>query len=263
MKADSVKGLADNRNIPICNILGVNIAAINMKWLVNYLQRNMDSKKGNSLAGEYICVSNVHTTVMSYEKKEYCNVQNESLMAIPDGGPLSSVGKRRGYGNMERTTGPDLMREVFSISSRENYRHFFYGSTQETLDKLQKELKAKYPGIQIGGAYSPPFRELTAEEDRTIIERINEAGSDFIWVGLGAPKQEYWMAEHKGKVNGLMIGVGAGFDYFAGNIKRAPQWMQRNNLEWLYRLIQEPGRLFTRYLKTNTKFIWNAVIRGK
>ena len=164
---------------------------------------------------------------------------------------------------MQRTTGPSLMGEVFKISAERGYRHYFYGSTQETLDKLYATLIESYPGIQIAGMYSPPFRPMTEEEDKTIVKQINETNSDFIWIGLGAPKQEKWMAAHQCKVNGLMIGVGAGFDYYAGNIQRAPEWMQKSNMEWLYRLIQDPKRLFSRYLHTNTKFIWNAMIRGK
>ena len=111
--------------------------------------------------------------------------------------------------------------------------------------------------------YSPPFRPMTVEEDEKIIQEINECHPDFLWVGLGAPKQEKWMFEHQGKVNGFMIGVGAGFDYFAGNIKRAPEWMQKRNLEWFYRLMQDPKRLFFRYLKTNSKFIWHTMIKGE
>ena len=129
------------KRIPTCNIIGVNIAAINMDWLVSFLNENIDALKG-----DYICVSNVHTTVMAYEDENYLKVQNGGIMAIPDGGPLSTVGKKRGFKNMERTTGPELMGEVFAISG---YRHYFYGSTQRTLDKLQFELSKRYPGIQI------------------------------------------------------------------------------------------------------------------
>lgn len=244
----------DKKQIPTCNIMGVNIAAINMEWLLEYLDKNLDDIKG-----DYICVSNVHTTVTSYEHPSYCSIQNGGLMAIPDGGPLSSVGRKRGYQNMERTTGPSLMGEIFKISAEKGYRHYFYGSTEETLELLYKKLNENYPGIQIAGMYSPPFRSMTEEEDKAIVERINEVNPDFVWVGLGAPKQEKWMAEHQGKIDGLMLGVGAGFDYYAENIKRAPEWMQKSNLEWLYRLIQDPKRLFKRYLVTNTKFIWNEI----
>ena len=248
----------DKSRIPTCNILGVNIAAIDMKWLVDYLDSNI-----GLLSGDYICVSNVHTTVTAYEDPEYMKVQNGGIMAIPDGGPLSSVGQRRGFENMKRTTGPSLMGEIFKISAEKGYRHYFYGSTDETLEKLYSALIDGYPGIQIAGMYSPPFRPMTEDEDKAIVERINETKPDFVWVGLGAPKQEKWMAAHQGRVNGLMVGVGAGFDYYAGNIERAPEWMQKRNLEWVYRLIQDPKRLFGRYWHTNTKFIWNAMIRGK
>ena len=156
---------------------------------------------------------------------------------IPNGGPLSTVGRKRGHKNMERTTGPSLMGEIFKITSEKGYRHFFYGSGQETLDLLEEKLNENYPGIQIAGMYSPPFRPLTDEEDAAVIKMINDAKADFVWIGLGAPKQENWMAAHQGKIDGLMIGVGAGFDYFAGNIERAPEWMQKWNLEWVYRLI--------------------------
>lgn len=254
----SYRHKVDKNLIPTCNIMGVNIAAINMDWLLEFTEKNV-----KDLSGDYLCVSNVHTTVTSYEDEEYLKVQNGGIMAIPDGGPLSSVGRRRGFIGMERTTGPSYMGEVLKISVEKGYKHYFYGSTQETLDKLMVELEKNYPGLQIVGMYSPPFRPMSAEEDREVIEAINKASPDFLWIGLGAPKQEKWMALHQGKVEGFMVGVGAGFDYFAGNIERAPEWMQKSNMEWFYRLIQDPKRLFSRYLKTNTKFIWNAVVRGK
>ena len=248
----------DKNEIPTCNIMGVKVAAINMDWLINFTKKNIEK-----LSGDYMCVSNVHTTVTAYKETPYCDIQNGGIMAIPDGGPLSTVGRHRGYKEMQRTTGPSYMGEIFKISVQNNYKHFFYGSTEETLERMAKELNERYPGIEIAGMYSPPFRKLTDEEDQIIIDRINEKKPDFIWVGLGAPKQERWMAAHQGKVAGFMVGVGAGFDYFAGNIKRAPEWMQNHNLEWLFRLMQDPKRLLSRYLSTNSNFIWNAVIRGK
>ena len=244
--------------IPVCNILGVDIAAINMNWLISFTCRNI-----KDLSGDYMCVSNVHTTVMAHEDPEYCAIQNGGIMAIPDGGPLSSIGRNRGFSEMWRTTGPSFMEEILKISGHYGWRHAFYGATEETLEKLRTELLQKYPGLQIVEMYSPPFRPLSDEEDTAVICRINEAEPDFIWVGLGAPKQERWMADHQGKIHGLMVGVGAAFDYLAGNIQRAPQWMQESNMEWFFRLLQEPKRLFKRYMVTNTKFIWYAVLRGK
>lgn len=248
----------DKSSIPTVNILGVDIAAINMDWLLTFTENNI-----KALSGDYICVSNVHTTVTAYENEAYRSIQNGGIMAIPDGGPLSSVGRKRGAKDMSRTTGPSYMGEVLKRSTEHGWKHYFYGSTQETLDKLKVELEKSYSGLQIVGMYSPPFRPMTDEEDEEIVYAINEASPDFLWIGLGAPKQEKWMAEHQGRVNGLMVGVGAAFDYYAGNIRRAPEWMQRASLEWLYRLMQDPKRLFKRYFATNTKFIWNAVIRGK
>jgi len=248
----------DKTAIPVCNIMGVNVAAINMPWLLDFTEKNIAD-----LSGDYMCVSNVHTTVVSYEDRNYCNVQNNAALAIPDGGPLSSLGQKRGFENMQRTTGPSYMEEILKISAEKGWKHYFYGSTEETIEKLKDVLADDYKGVQVVGMYSPPFRELTTEEKEQVINEINEAKPDFIWVGLGAPKQELWMAEHQGKVNGFMVGVGAAFDYLTKNIERAPEWMQKHNLEWLYRLLQDPKRLFYRYFHTNLKFIWCAVIRGK
>lgn len=235
-----------------CNILGVNIAVTNMDQTVQYIMRHVEE-----LRGKYICVSNVHTTVMSYEDEEYKNVQNSAIMALPDGKPLSIVSRRKGYPEAQRVTGPDLMQELF----QKPLRHYFYGGKKETLLILEEKLKEEYPEIQIAGMYSPPFRHLSEEEDAEDIKRINDSGADIVWIGLGAPKQENWMYAHKDKVNGLMIGVGAGFDYHADVIKRAPNWMQKLSLEWLYRLLQDPKRLWKRYLSTNFKFMWLALTK--
>lgn len=247
----------DKDKIPVCNIMGVNIAAINMNWLIKFTIDNI-----KSLSGDYMCVSNVHTTVTAYEDKTYCKIQNGGIMAIPDGGPLSLIGRKRGWKSMLRITGPEYMEKVFQISKENGYRHFFYGSTDETLAKIRDSIATKYPDLEIIGMYSPPFRPMTYEEDLQVITDINAVKPDFIWVGLGAPKQEIWMANHQGKVHGFMVGVGAAFDYMAGNIKRAPKWMQRYSLEWLYRMCQEPKRLFMRYLITNSKFIWYTLVKN-
>ena len=239
-----------------CSILGVNIAVTNMDDTVNYIEENLNELKGN-----YICVSNVHTTVISYEDDEYKKIQNEGALALPDGGPLSYVSRKRGFKEAKRVTGPDLMGRIFSISEKKGYTHFFYGSTPEVLSELRINLKKKYPKLNIVGMYSPPFKKEVSIERETILNDFEDC--DFLWVGLGAPKQEKWMNLHRGKVNSIMIGVGAGFDYYAERIQRAPKWMQDNNLEWLYRLIQDPRRLFKRYFITNFKFIKNAIILKK
>ena len=233
-----------------CEILKTNINVTNMSDTIKYIAGHLDD-----LRGKYICVSNVHTTVMSYENEEYRKIQNGAAMALPDGAPLSSYSRRKGYKQAQRVTGPDLMLELFAISKEKGYRHYFYGATEETLQSMKEVLERDYPGIQIAGMYAPPFRVLTPQEDAQIVAKINESRPDFIWIGLGAPKQEEWMHQHMGQLQGVLIGVGAGFDYLAGYIKRAPRWMQRMSLEWLYRLLQDPKRLWRRYFTSNVKFI--------
>lgn len=219
-----------------------------MAETVAYIEEHIDE-----LRGKYICVSNVHTTVTGYEEEDYRNVQNTAALALPDGKPLSLYSKKHGFPEAERVTGPDLMGELFA---RDNgLRHYFYGGKEETIQVLSEKLPGEYPSLQIAGMVSPPFRPLTEEEDERELQKMNDAKADIIWIGLGAPKQERYMYEHRGKVNGVMIGVGAGFDYYAGTIKRAPMWMQKLSLEWLYRLMQDPKRLFRRYFVTNFKFL--------
>lgn len=234
-----------------CEILKTNINVTGMQETLDYIEEQIDA-----LRGRYICVSNVHTTVMAYEDEHYRSVQNSAAMALPDGAPLSKYSRIKGYRDAQRVTGPDLMTALFRISGQKGYRHFFYGSTQQTLDDMRASLQRDYPDMVIAGMVAPPFRPLTENEDREVIRQINDAAADFIWVGLGAPRQEEWMYDHRGKLNAVSVGVGAGFDYMAGHIRRAPRIMQVLCLEWLYRLMQDPRRLWKRYVVTNTKFVW-------
>lgn len=240
------------KTFPICRILGVNVCVTDMEQTKNLLKENIDE-----LRGKYICVSNVHTTVTAYENPDYLEVQNGAAFVLPDGKPLSMVSRKRGFSNAQRVAGPTLMGEMFQ-DAHENgtkLKHYFYGGSEETIQKLGERLREQYPGLEIAGLVSPPFRPLSKEEDEEAIRRINESGADILWVGLGAPKQENWMKAHEGQVNAVMLGVGAGFDFHAGTVKRAPLWMQKLCLEWLYRLFQDPKRLFKRYMKTNFKFL--------
>lgn len=241
------------------NILGVRVAVTDMNKTLSFLENNLDNLKGN-----YICVSNVHTTVITYENEDYRKIQNDAAAVLPDGKPLSVIERKcGGLKNAEKVSGPDLMPRVFQISEKEGYRHYFYGSTEQTLDLLKNKLEKKYPGLQIAGMYAPPFRQVTEEEDEKIVREINATKPDFLWVGLGAPKQEIWMAAHQNKISAVMIGVGAGFDFHAGTVKRAPVWMQKCGFEWFYRLLQDPKRLWKRYVVTNSKFIWYMMRENK
>lgn len=234
-----------------CTILKTNINVTDMDRTISYITENLEGLKGN-----YICVSNVHTTVMSFRDEEYRKIQNSAAMALPDGQPLSIVSRRRGYADARRVPGPDLMPAILDLSQDKGYTHYFYGSTKSTLAQLKKEILGRYPRLRIAGMYAPPFRELTEDEDEKIVHKINESGADFVWVALGAPKQERWMYEHRNKVNGLMIGVGAAFDFIAGTTKRAPMWMQKLCLEWVFRIMQNPRKMIPRYLNTNFSFLY-------
>lgn len=236
-----------------CSILKTNINVTDMDKTIAYITDNLEE-----LRGDYICVSNVHTTVMAFRDESYRKVQNSGAMALPDGQPLSIVSRRRGYSEAQRVPGPDLMPAILHLSEEKGYRHYFCGSTPETLEKLRKVLLDRFPKLQIVGMYAPPFRPLTEEEDQEAVRQINESGADFVWVALGAPKQEKWMYEHRGRVNGLMIGVGAAFDFIAGTVRRAPMWMQKLCLEWVYRICQDPKRMFPRYVSTNFAFLWHV-----
>lgn len=174
---------------------------------------------------------------------------NNATMAIIDGMPIVRKGRKLGF-LCDRCAAPDIMGPIFAESVKRGKTHYFYGGKDdEVLDKLRTNLERDYPGIKIVGMYSPPFRPLNKEEDERICNEINELKPDFCWVGIGAPKQEMWMMEHQSKIHGTkMIGVGAGFNFFAGMLSKAPSWMERASVEWMFRLIKEPKRLWRRYI---------------
>lgn len=248
--------IAGSTSIPVdirkdrFRVFGVDYAIARTEEAVLHVIRHI-----KDLSGTYICFSNTHTLVMAREDGEYRKVLNGSAITFADGNPIAKLEKKAGHTGVERVAGPDFMDHMFRDTAGDGrIGHYFYGSSQETLDALKEQLEKKYPGINIKGMYSPPYRDLTPEEDEADIDRINGSGADIVWIGLGAPKQEKWMAAHAGRIKGVMMGVGAGFDFHAGTIRRAPVWMQKVGLEWLYRLFQDPVRLFKRYIITNCKF---------
>lgn len=231
-------------------IIGVPISAVNMDSCIQEIFSNWDEARG-----DYICVSNVHTTVMAHDDEQYMAVQSGSFLSLPDGKPLSVVGRKQ-YPQMDRVTGPDFMRRIFEESRCRKLRHYFYGNTPENLEKLIEAIKTEYPHLEIAGYEPSVFRDMSAEEEGELVERINASHADFVWVGLGAPRQEVFCARMKGRIDGVMVGVGGAFNVLAHIVPEAPRWMQDLSLEWLYRLLQEPKRLFKRYLTTNSRFIY-------
>jgi N-acetylglucosaminyldiphosphoundecaprenol N-acetyl-beta-D-mannosaminyltransferase len=211
---------------------------------------------GHRRASSYVCIVNVHSCIEAYKDKAYAELINNAALATPDGMPLVN-GLKWLYGiEQEKVSGPDLMPVLLKEAAEKSLHVFFYGSTDEVLQILKLKAEQIYPNLKIAGMISPPFRKLSYEEIQNDIEMINNAGTNILFVALGCPKQERWMAEMKGKINAVMIGVGGAFPMLAGIEKRAPLWMQKNMLEWLYRLLQDPKRLFKRYLITNTLFIF-------
>lgn len=204
----------------------------------------------------YVCACSVHSVVTAKTDLAYRDVVNAADMATPDGMPVSWSLKWLGFRGQQRINGPDLTWRLLERAAREGQSVYFYGSTPETIDLLSRRAQSAFPALKIAGSYSPPFRPLSASEDDEIVRRINESGASLVFIGLGCPKQEHWMAAHRGRIDAVMLGVGAAFDYHAGTLKRAPRWMQRSGLEWVYRLSQEPGRLWKRYLTTNSLFIY-------
>jgi N-acetylglucosaminyldiphosphoundecaprenol N-acetyl-beta-D-mannosaminyltransferase len=205
----------------------------------------------------YVTICNVHVVVSASRDAAYREMINSADMATPDGAPVAWMLRRLGFANQPRISGPDLTEALCARCAAENLPVYFYGSTEPTLALLEKALRARFPSLQMS-MESPPFRALTAEEDAATVDKINASGAGIVFVGLGCPKQERWIAEHRGRVNAVMIGVGAAFDFHAGTVPRAPEWMRNNGLEWLHRLASEPRRLWKRYLVTNTLFILGA-----
>lgn len=206
----------------------------------------------------YVCICNVHSVVTARFDPVFREVLANCDMATPDGAPLAWFLRKRGHPSQERINGPDLMLRYFAEAADRGEKIYLYGGRPEILVSLRIRLQERFPGLIIAGHYSPPFRPLTPEEDAAVVREINASGAGSVWVSLGCPKQEKWMARQAGRINAVMVGVGAAFDYHAGAVTRAPPWMQRYGLEWLHRLASDPRRLWRRYLVTNTLFIYYA-----
>lgn len=203
----------------------------------------------------YVCICNSHSVVTAAQDAAFMNVIAQADMATPDGAPVAWMLRRQGIGGQQRVSGPDLMPDYLDHAATAAEPVFLFGSTEDTLARLQTKLRARWPALLVAGALSPPFRALTPQEDEAIVAQINASGAATVWVSLGCPKQELWMAAHRGRVRAVMVGVGAAFDFHAGTVSRAPTWMRNNGLEWLHRLASEPRRLGKRYLLTNAAFV--------
>ncbi len=238
------------------SVLGVPIDALSWHHTI---KRILSWAKENK--SRYVAICNAHVIVTSMTDKAYLEVIKKADMATPDGAPVAWILRRLGFSHQPRISGPDLMIRLLWECANKGIPIYFYGSSEGTLMKLRKNMLLRFPDLKIAGMLSPPFRALNEKEDKEIVSQINSCGTSIVFVGLGCPKQELWMSEHRGRVRSVMIGVGAAFDFHAGTIKRAPGWMRDNGLEWLHRLMKEPGRLWKRYLVTNTLFFVKALLQ--
>ncbi|MEM7790162.1 MAG: WecB/TagA/CpsF family glycosyltransferase [Verrucomicrobiota bacterium] len=203
----------------------------------------------------YVCVTNVHVVMEGYDSDSYRKVINDGDLVTPDGVPLVWSLRALGVPDATRVYGPDLTLHICEAAAKAGVKIGLYGGTEESLSDFVRILKERYPGIEVPCAISPPFRPLTDEEDERFTREIAESGAQVLFVGIGCPKQERWMAEHKGKLDMPMLGVGAAFDFHSGRVKQSPAWMQKLGLEWLFRLLMEPKRLWRRYAWHNPRFI--------
>jgi N-acetylglucosaminyldiphosphoundecaprenol N-acetyl-beta-D-mannosaminyltransferase len=248
------KPMADTfqRKASSFSVLGVRVDAVQIPDVVS----TMETWIGRRDTCRYIAVTDMHSLMQAQHTASFKKILQDADLVVPDGFPLVWLGRRKGFALRRRVYGPELMERFCEETTASRYRHFLYGGAPGVAEDLATRLAARFRGLQIAGAYCPPFRPLTLEESEQVVSLINAAHADIVWVGLGAPKQERWMSEHQHRLKAsVLIGVGAAFDFHTGRIAQAPRWMREHGLEWLFRLSREPIRLWRRYLIYGTEFI--------
>lgn len=233
------------------NVLGVGISAINLPLATRLFVTALQQQRRG-----YVCITGVHGVMEAQQDAAFRRILNQAFLCTPDGMPTVWMGWLAGQRAMDRVYGPDLMLEVCRVSPAHGIRHFFYGGANGAAEELRAKLCARFPGLEVVGVFEPPFRPLNACEEAELTRRVRAARPHVMWVGLSTPKQEKFMAEYLPRLEvTLMVGVGAAFDFHSGRVRQAPRWMQRSGLEWLYRVCQEPRRLWRRYLRNNPRFV--------
>jgi N-acetylglucosaminyldiphosphoundecaprenol N-acetyl-beta-D-mannosaminyltransferase len=233
------------------NVLGVGVSAIHRRLAVDLMLEALRQRRRG-----YVTVTGVHGLIEAQDDPAFRRILNRAFLCTPDGMPLVWWSKLHGFRTVSRVYGPDLMLDVCEASVREGFRHFFYGGANQVAEELRDKLAARFPGLQVAGVCEPPFRPLNDGEQEALRRQVAAARPDIFWVGLSTPKQEKFMASHLAKLDvTLMIGVGAAFDFHAGRVRQAPVWLRNAGFEWLFRLGQEPRRLWRRNVK-NTRFLY-------
>lgn len=239
------------------DVLGVKVSAIDLERAVDIASQWIDAENRG-----YICVTGVHGVMEAQSDPEFRRILNHAAINTPDGMPMSWVGHLQGFPQMDRVYGPDFLTAMCQLSVQRGYRHFLYGGQPGIAELLKKSLQSKHPGLHVVGTYTPPFRDLTAEEEAEVFTLVWSAKPHILWVGLSTPKQERFMAEYIDRLQvPLLVGVGAAFDYHTDRIRDCAPWIKRAGLQWLHRLLQDPKRLWKRYLLNNPMFVWKIALQ--
>jgi N-acetylglucosaminyldiphosphoundecaprenol N-acetyl-beta-D-mannosaminyltransferase len=239
------------------DVLGVKVSAINLGIAVDLADQRIAAQKTG-----YICVTGVHGVMEAQKDAEFLSILNNAFINTPDGMPMSWVGHLQGHSQMDRVFGPDFMAAMCQRSAERGYRHFLYGGEPGVADLLKEALQRRFPDLLVVGTYTPPFRSLTAAEEEDVLTQVRASKPHILWVGLSTPKQERFMAQYIDRLEvPLLVGVGAAFDYHTGRLRDCPRWVKRAGMQWLHRLLQDPKRLWKRYLRNNPAFVWNIALQ--
>jgi N-acetylglucosaminyldiphosphoundecaprenol N-acetyl-beta-D-mannosaminyltransferase len=239
------------------DVLGVRISAVNMELSVDLADRWIRAGKPG-----YVCVTGVHGVMEAQRDPELLRAFNRAAISLPDGMPMTWIGRLQGFERMDRVFGPDFMAAMCRLSVERGYRNLLYGGKPGVAELLSETLQRRFPGLQVVGTYTPPFRSLTAEEEAEFVAQVAQVRPHILWVGVSTPKQERFMAQYVSRFQvPLLVGVGAAFDYHTGSIRDCSPWIKRAGLQWLHRLLQEPRRLWKRYLVNNPAFVWRIALQ--
>jgi N-acetylglucosaminyldiphosphoundecaprenol N-acetyl-beta-D-mannosaminyltransferase len=243
---------------PRINVLGTCIDALDL----DEAARQICSWVNDDQTGRYVCVTDVNCIMQNYRRPDVKRAYSTASLCVPDGMPLIWVGRALGQKSMGRVYGPDLMLRLLEDSVEKGYTHFFLGGAEGVAEDLKQRMTARFPKLKVVGTFCPPFRPLTGEERATLISKVADSRPDFLWVSLGAPKQDLFMKKFHNKLNTkVLIGVGAAFDFHTDRVRQAPRWMMKAGLEWLFRLCMEPRRLAPRYFRNNPAFVFHILLQ--
>ncbi len=241
----------------VVKVLGIPVESLDMEGAVARVAEELKARRNG-----YVCLIGVHGIMEAQRDPDLAQVYARATLMVPDGTPTVWIGRLQGFRRMQRVAGPDLMLEIFRRKEFANRTHFLYGGKESVAEELRERLMQRFPWVHIVGTYTPPFRELTVQEEESLANRLRDLKPDMIWVGISTPKQERFMMRFLPLLDStLMFGVGAAFDFHTGRIKDSPRWVKRAGLQWLHRLIQDPRRLFWRYLHSNSAFLWHIALQ--